>query len=349
MSGIIGHAAYAILASKAAAARRSPLALAIQRNFSSYLAGAYLGCDVQTLPAAICVDSGQLVGYGSSPISKSPITGGEVRPWKLRHGDHEFTPREIHEIFYGRSHLILGFSDRNRAHAIPLNRVIDYLAGAAADALEIFGPGHRPLAYVAGWLTHVIGDGLIKSVLDGLHLNLIDGVYTAANRPVQDLVTFNAIGIGELEIDWPSLLEDAATAPVELIQPHFMRCAERRGQLGAHFENGWEPDLRPLLLAVMAENRRYQRIRNSRIIRELSLDENGDCDAELSRKSGGLSYREMVAAADAADFRHALWQIAEMIADRFDQLVERVEPLQQLPKSGGPDWEDLSRRWSKGR
>ena len=35
------------------------------------------------------------------------------------------------------------------------------------DALGLFGPGERPLAYVLGWMTHLVGDGLIKSIRPG--------------------------------------------------------------------------------------------------------------------------------------------------------------------------------------
>ena len=58
MSGVIGHMMYAILGGKAATQRKLPVAPLLNRYYASYLAGAYLGCDVQTLPAAICVDTG---------------------------------------------------------------------------------------------------------------------------------------------------------------------------------------------------------------------------------------------------------------------------------------------------
>ena len=77
MSGIIGHVMYAVLGAKAAAARRLPVAPIIQRHWASYLAGAYLGADIQTMPEAICVDTGKEVGYGTVPLEKSPLTGGK--------------------------------------------------------------------------------------------------------------------------------------------------------------------------------------------------------------------------------------------------------------------------------
>jgi hypothetical protein len=53
MSGIIGHSMYALLGLRAAAAQGLPIARVLSRHLPSYLCGAYLGCDVGTLPAAI--------------------------------------------------------------------------------------------------------------------------------------------------------------------------------------------------------------------------------------------------------------------------------------------------------
>ena len=78
--------------------------------------------------------------------------------------------------------------------------------------------------------------------------------------------------------------------------------------------------------------------------RELALAK-GECDPELSKLAGGLRYVEMKEAAEQADFRQALWQMGEIIADLFERLVETQERLQELPTSDGPDWETLTRRW----
>ena len=332
---------------KAAQARKLPVANVIQRHFSSYLAGAYLGCDVQTMPAAICEDTGEGVGHGPSPINKSPLTGGNVRPFKLKVGDKEIPPREIHNTYYGRAHVILGWKKEDENLKIPLSKMLDYVADVAGDAIEIFGPGERPLAYVMGWFTHVAGDGLIKSVIDGINLQLLNGKYTAQNRPIQDLVSFNEIGIGELGLNWATLLDDLASTPVEAVQLHYMRCSKRQGKLGAHFTEGWVPERAPLVRAVLAENRRYQRVRNPRLIKQLTLTSDLNCDPELSKITGGMTYREMREAADAANFRHALWQMGEIIADFFEKVTEREERLQNLPMSNSPGWEELTKRWLK--
>jgi hypothetical protein len=93
MSGTIGHLMYAILGAKAACDRKLQVARIAGRHLPAYLAGAYLGCDVQTMPEAICVDTGREVGYGTVPIEKSPITGGAVRPFEFRFRESRYSPR----------------------------------------------------------------------------------------------------------------------------------------------------------------------------------------------------------------------------------------------------------------
>jgi len=350
MSGIIGHTTYAILAAKAAGHHRLPIAPILHRHFASYLAGSYLGSDVQTLPAAVCQDTSQEVGYCAARITESPITGGPVTPWKLSLDGAEYTPLEIHHRFYGRAHLVFGWQDADRELAVAWDDVPRYLAAVVGDALELFGPGERKLAYVFGWLTHVAGDSLIKSVQPGITLHLLDGKYTPRNRPVQDLVSFHEIGRKELRIDWPSLLADLVDTPVEPIQLHFMRVAKPRGRLADFFPEGWKPEDEPLVARVLAENRHYQRIRNGRILEELALKRTPagwQCDASLSDRTGGLTYAEMVEAAEAADFRHALWQMGEAIVDLFVRVIQEEPTLANLPADSCPTWHVLSARWRK--
>ena len=350
MSGIIGHATYAVLAAKAAEEHRLPVAPIINRHYASYLAGSYLGCDVQTLPEAVCLDTGQEVGYGTAPLAESPITGGPVRPWKLRFQEAEYTPYDIHRLFYGRSHLVFGWSGDERGQTLAWDDLPRYFAAVIGDAVRLFGPGRRPLAYLFGWMTHVVGDSLIKSVRPGVTLHLLDGKYTPQNRPIQDLVSFHEVGRKELRLDWPSLLADLADTPVEPVQLHAMRVAEPRGQLAADFPADWIPDRAPLLRAVLAENRRYQRIRNPRLLKQLELQRTPggwQCSEELSRQCGGLCYPEMVELAEEADFRHALWQIAEAIVDLFVCVIQQQPLLLDFPADNGPTWKDLSRKWRK--
>ena len=73
MSGIIGHTMYAVLAADKLLAGHPSVAAMLKRQWSSYLCGAYLGCDIQTLPEAVCVDTGEEVGYGTVPLTKSPL------------------------------------------------------------------------------------------------------------------------------------------------------------------------------------------------------------------------------------------------------------------------------------
>ncbi len=346
MSGIIGHVTYAVLGAQAAAARRLPVAPLLRRHWASYLCGAYLGCDIQTLPEAVCVDTGREVGYGMVPLARSPLTGGAVRPWKLTFGGREYTPRDIHRLFYGRSHLVFGWSKEEQHWQEPWDHLADYFACAALDARTLFGPGERPLAYLLGTLAHIVGDSLIKSVRAGLTLRLLDGQYTPRNRPIQDLITFHEVGGKRLKLNWPDLLADLAAAPVEPLQSHVMRIGEARGALGRYYPKGWQPELAPLLNVVMSENRRYLKALLPGWLKELELERTDgglDC-SETLRRATGLHYAEMVALADKADFRQALWQIGEAVADLFANVVQLQPALLDL-SGDAPTWDELTRRW----
>jgi hypothetical protein len=91
---------------------------------------AYLGCDIQAMPEAICIETGEEVGFGTVPVEKSPYTGGPVRPFRLSVRGAEFTPRQIHELFYGRSHLVLGWPKEDRRLAVPWDRLPDYFTSS---------------------------------------------------------------------------------------------------------------------------------------------------------------------------------------------------------------------------
>lgn len=349
MSGLIGHAMYAVLGAKAAAKRKLPVVSLISRHWSSYLAGAYLGCDVQTMPEAICVDTGQEVGYGTAPLEKSPLTGGAIRPYYLEFEGRKYRPNQIHETFYGRAHLTFGWKRADQDLTVPWQHLSEYCAAVVDDTFALFGPARRPLAHVFGWMVHLVGDGLIKSIWPGVELHLLDGKYTPRNRPVQDLVTYHEVGRKELRLDWPALLADLAESPVEPVQPHYMRVGQPRGRLGRDFPDGWAPGLSGLLQAVLVENRRYLKRYKDQVVDDLKLTRQGDgwrCREELVRATGGLSYPQMVEAADRARFRKALWQIAEAVADLFAEVSFLVPELRDLPAGDGPGWDELTRRWT---
>jgi hypothetical protein len=348
MSGIIGHSMYAILAGKAATERKLPIAPLIHQHYASYLCGAYLGCDVQTMPEAVCVDTGREVGYGTAPLEKSPLTGGPVRPWSLEFEGKQYRPRDIHRTFYGRSHLVFGWSATERSHAVPWDHLADYCAAVVTDTLELYGPGERQLAYLFGWMAHIVGDCLIKSIQPGIDLSLLDGTYTPRNRPIQDLVTFHEIGVQELGLNWAALLTDLAATPVEPVQFHYMRVARPRGSLAESFPNAWAPQLAPLLSRVLQENRRYQAIRNSRLLKQYELRKvKGvwQCSEELSRQTGGLTYSEMVGLAERAQFRHALWQMGEAIVGLFEQVIHRTPQFQNLNRQPVRSWSEITAQW----
>ncbi len=348
MSGVVGHVMYAIVGAKAAAARGVPVGALVGRHWDSYLCGAYLGCDIQTLPEAICLDTGRPVGYGTVPLERSPLTGGPVRPWSLKHEGRKYRPRDIHRLLYGRCHLVFGWAGPERAHTVPWDHLADFAAAVFRDAITLYAPGERQLAYLLGWLAHIVGDSLIKSVHNGLDLNLIDGKYTARNRPIQDLVTFHEVGRKELGLRWDDLLADLATAPVEAIQLHYMRVTKPQGRLAQSFSNAWSPQLESLTRRVLAENRRYQQQRTAELLKRYRLTEQDGtqhCSEELSRQAGGLTYREMVDVADRAHFRRALWQMGEAVAELFADVLKRVTELEKRLKTRPWSWHDTAKRW----
>ncbi|MFN6049369.1 MAG: hypothetical protein ACK47R_00930, partial [Planctomycetia bacterium] len=222
------------------------------------------------------------------------------------------------------------------------------MAMVIEDARELFGPGQRQLAYMLGTLVHIVSDCLIKSIRPGVDLNLVDGKYTRRNRPIQDLVTFHEIGIKELKINWPAILSDMADAPIEKVQFHHMRVGKQQGKLGQFFKQGWEPQKQELLHAVLKENRRYLKIYNQTVLKELELTRTvhgWDCSKAMKAASGGLSYAEMVDAAQKAGFRQALWQMTEEILKLFKQVIERSATLRNLPDDSTPSADELEKRW----
>jgi hypothetical protein len=218
-----------------------------------------------------------------------------------------------------------------------------------SDSLDCCGPGERPLAYVLGWMVHVVSDALIKGVQSGLNLHLLDGQYTPRNRPIQDLVSFHEVGRKELGLNWAALLTDLAETPVEPIQPHYMRVGIPDGALGREFGNGWTPEKAWLLEAVLFENRRFLRRYVPTVLADMELHQTPagpDCTENLC-KTVGLSYPEMVELAEKADFRHTLWQIAEAVADMFSSVAQREPRLAAIPVDRSPSWDELTKRWRR--
>lgn len=343
MSGIVGHSMYAVLGLKAAAQRKLPLVSIAQRHFASYVAGAYIGSDIQVMPEAICVDTGREVGFGTVPLEKSPITGGLVRQFKLATPSGPMSAHQVHERFYGRAHLVFGFTQKDNVLQVPWDHLPDYFAAVFDDAFELFGPGERALAYALGWIVHVVSDSLIKGIQPGIELKLIDGRYTARNRPVQDLISFHEIGIKEFHLNWPAIFSDMADTPVEPLQLHYMRCTKPQGHLGKLFTEGWLPDQEPTLRAVLAENRRWVRPHASDVLADMVLHD-GECNDRI-RQFVGLNYTEMIEAADKANFRHTLWQIGDQITTMFEAVSHRSAKLAVLPVDDGPGWDQIIKQW----
>ena len=326
MSGIIGHLAYALLAARAAERRRLGVCRVIDRHLGAYVCGAYLGCDIQTMPEAVCVETGQEVGYGTVPLDRSPLTGGPVRPYHFHFDGTAYRPDDIHRLFYGRSHLAFGWSNEERRLAVDWERIPDYLACVLADCRDLFD--ESSLAYAFGWATHVAGDSLIKSIRPGINLRLVDGQYTPANRPIQDAYTFHEVVRAELGLDWERLLQAVAQTPVLDVQAHYMRVSEPRGKLAERFPDGWRPEQRALLAAVLAENRRYLAIYNRVLLKELERVKAAGSMAATPAATPDLgcrTYAGMVELAEAAGFRRTLDQIGQIIAGLFAEITHGVE------------------------
>lgn len=337
MSGLIGHTMYGILAAKAAQGRGLAVSPIIERHLPSFLCGAYLGCDIQVMPEAVCVDTGREVGFGTVPLEKSPLTGGAVKPWALEHEGRKYRPKEIHGLFYGRSHLVFGWAAQEVSLRVPWDHLADYCALAIRDDMT----SERGQAYALGWMVHIVGDSLIKSVQPGIRMHLLDGVYTPRNRIVQDQFTFHTIG-GELGLDWPKLFRDMAATPVEPIQPHYMRIADKRGRLSQVFADGWKPELQPLLHAVLAENRRWLPHHTEDVLRVVQLTD-GKASDEARRVSGGLEQDTMLQMAEAAGMRDTLVTIAEQCADLMEQTIPLVPEWRDVPPQPKGGWDRLKR------
>ncbi|MGB0739033.1 MAG: hypothetical protein ACPGXX_03100 [Planctomycetaceae bacterium] len=330
MSGIVGHTMYAILAQRHLRQHGASLADLLQRNRDVYLNAAYLGCDIQTLPEAICVDTGKEVGYGTVPLSASPLTGGPVRPWTLKFAGSELTPRDIHRRFYGRTHLLFGWSPAEKQLSVPWDHLPDYVSLVARDGLQR-GPNREAvIAWITGWLVHIVSDSLIKSIQPGLSMKLLDGLYTPANRPIQDLYTWHRVGLAELQLDWTSLLQDLCNAPVLDVQLHAMRVARPSGYLPQDFPDGWNPADEPLARRVCTENRRYLKLYLQQLLPRYQLHEQDgvlQCTAELSRIANGMSWTEMQQEAIKSGMRDTLEQIATQTVHLIRETYRRVPSL----------------------
>ena len=98
---------------------------------------------------------------------QSPPIGGKLRPYYFAFAGKPYRPEEIHQLFHGRSHLTFGWSHPQLDLTLPWDHLPDYCAAVVEDALTLFGRGERPSGYVLGWMTHLVGDGLMKSIAPG--------------------------------------------------------------------------------------------------------------------------------------------------------------------------------------
>ncbi|MES2596084.1 MAG: hypothetical protein V4662_12145 [Verrucomicrobiota bacterium] len=319
MSGIIGHTLYAELTLRECLRRKHAWAQIMQAHRASFHAGAYIGSDIQVMPEAVCVDTGREVGFGTVPLERSPITGGAVRQFRLMTPEGPLTATQAHQRFYGRSHLVFGWTEAEKTLRVPWDHLPEYFAAVIQDLGD---HQDRPLAYVLGWIVHVVSDSLIKGQQPGIELDLVDGRYTRRNRPVQDLISYHEIGVTELGMDWPQDLLAIAATPVEEIQPHFMRCTEPHGQLAKLFPDGWQPASHATLRAVLTENRRYVKPHAKDEIASMQLHD-GECSAAMRERSG-LDMAGMRAAAREAKFRGMLDTMTEQTVSMLLAVQQRL-------------------------
>ncbi len=95
-------------------------------------------------------------------------------------------------------------------------------------------------------------------------------------------------------------------------------------------ENVKTARIKPLAKRVFEENRKYQSLRTTRLLKRYRLSEkNGrqECAAELTAQSGGLGYDQMVKIAERAGFREALATIGREVARLFRDVVQRTPEL----------------------
>ncbi|MDZ4289811.1 MAG: hypothetical protein U0984_17740 [Prosthecobacter sp.] len=330
MSGLVGHSMYGLLAAREASKRGLAVASLLTKHEASYLAGAYIGCDIQVMPEAVCVDTGREVGFGTVPLERSPITGGAVQPWSLEFQGQSYRPKQIHQMFYGRAHLVFGWAGDDAKLAVPWDHLDDYCALAIRDHVKANPHAEASIAYLFGWMVHMVGDSLIKSIRPGIRMKLLDGTYTPRNRPIQDLFAYHEIGIKELHLDWPNILHAMAATPVEAAQFHYMRIAKPEGELAKLFSDGWRPEQAGLLAAVLQENRRWLTHHADDVLEDMTLG--GTSDAIILSKRvraavGDFSYAELMSMAERAQMRDTLKIISESSVDLFEQVLAKIPEL----------------------
>ena len=327
MSGLVGHSLYAILALQQAEEWTPSLVPLLKRHFGSYLAGAYIGADIQMMPEAVCVQTGKELGIGTVPLTESPFTGGPVRPWYLEHAGNRFRPNEIHRLFYGRSHLIFGWTKEMANLRVSWDLLVRYAVCVIKDYSASSPTSDNGLAWIFGWLVHVVSDSMIKSRQPGLKMHLVDGLYTARNRPIQDLFAFYEMGVKELKIDWKGTFALMAQAPIEAVQFHYMRIRPLGPHLSKAFADGWAESQGDLLQTVLRENRRWLSHHAGDVLAELMLEEVSGrrLPSKIFREwTQDSDYGELMAMAEKAGIRDVLRGIVEETVGLFDHVLAEL-------------------------
>jgi hypothetical protein len=122
-----------------------------------------------------------------------------------------------------------------------------------------------------------------------------------------------------------------------------MRVAEARGELARVFDEGWKPELLPLLEAVLAENRRWLPHHTKDVLKVVKLTD-GKASEDAVRISGGLRHEEMLGIAEAAGMRSTLMTIADECVALYERVIDLVPEWKALPKVQVEPWSRLGVR-----
>ena len=151
------------------------LAQLASRHLSSYLCGAYLGgMSAPCRPLFVWIP---IHRWATVPNGwRKAVTGGRVKQWTLSIG-----AGNLRRAKFAASYVVVPTLPLAGWLMIDcwrcLGRGCQNTLPRCCRMRELHGPSERRLAYALGWMTHVIGDGLIKSVAPGLDLNLLDEIH----------------------------------------------------------------------------------------------------------------------------------------------------------------------------
>lgn len=208
-------------------------------HLPSVYAGAYEGADCQIMPLALCDGCGRVVGLGHLPdVPLCEYCGGTLRPYRFHFAGQDWDALSLHGAFYVRSHLGLPVSSphSDRSH-LPLdatrsvwrNVLCDAFTTAHAGPLISADPGRWEwaVAFVLGWITHVVADLVMKgfwpeTVTD---TSFVDGLYGPKSRMAWEHLILSTL-CDEMGISGEGLLYGLPGGDDNGIMLHYMMVNE---------------------------------------------------------------------------------------------------------------------------